>query len=117
MKTITLIVRQTKISKLFPEGLQLRLTDDACTIDAIKAFDEEIDRRVRKFPVKGFKSLLHMVYHPREERFYKKVAIQAHVKSKPFLNIRENPKMPLPDETTIILIPEGGCTTDWEQPV
>jgi hypothetical protein len=25
--------------------------------------------------------------------------------------------MPLPDETTIILIPEGGCSTDWEEPI
>ena len=117
MKTITLIVRQTEISKLFPEGLQLRLTEDACTIDAVKAFDEETNRRACKFPVKGFKSLLHMVYHPYEHRFYEQVAIQAHVRSKPFLNVRENPEMPLPDEVTIILIPEGGCTTDWEQPV
>jgi hypothetical protein len=58
-----------------------------------------------------------MVYHPIEERFYKQVAIQAHIKSKPFINIRENPKTPLPNETTIILIPRGGCQTDWEEPV
>jgi hypothetical protein len=69
-----------------------------------------------EFPVKGFKSLLHMVYHPYEERFYRQVAIQAYAKSKPFLNIRESPRMPLPNEATIILVPEGGCTTDWEQP-
>ena len=31
--------------------------------------------------------------------------------------VRENPKMPLPNETTIILIPQGGCQTDWEEPI
>jgi len=117
MKRVTLIVRQTEISKLFPNGLQLLLEDNASTFDAIKAMDEEITRKCGNFPVKGLRSLLQMVYHPYEDRFYKQVAIQAHVKSKPLLSIRENLKAPLPEETVIILIPQGGCITDWEEPV
>jgi len=117
MKNVTLIVRQTEISKLFPSGLQLLLEDNASTLDAIKAVDEELRRRCGKFPVKGFESLFQMVYHPYEDRFYNQVAIQAHVKSKPFLNVRESPKTPLPSETVIILVPHGGCQTDWEEPV
>ena len=117
MKKVTLIVRQTEINKIFPNGLQFLLEDNASTLDAIRAVDEEIRRKCGNFPVKGFKSLLQMVYHPYEDRFYKQVAIQASIKSKPFLNVRENPKMPLPNETTIILIPQGGCQTDWEEPI
>jgi len=117
MKKVTLIVRQTEISKSFPNGLQLLLEDWASTLDAIKAADEEIERKCGSFPVKSFESLLQMVYHPREARFYKQVAIQAHAQSKPFLNIRENPEAPLPEGTIIILIPQGGCQTDWEEPV
>ena len=117
MKKVTLIVRQTEINKIFPNGLQFLLEDNASTLDVIRAVDEEIRRKCGNFPIKGFKSLLQMVYHPYENRFYKQVAIQASIKSKPFLNIRENPKMPLPNETTIILIPQGGCQTDWEEPV
>jgi hypothetical protein len=83
-----LIVRQADINRLFPQGLRLSIDDDACILDAIKAFDREIDNRHGKFPVKGFKILLHMVYHSLEDRLYKQVAIQAHVKSKPFLNMR-----------------------------
>jgi len=117
MKQIALIVRQAEISKAFPNGLQLLLEDNASTLDTIRAGDEEIKKKCGNFPVKGFKSLLQMVYHPYENRFYKQVAIQASIKSKPFLNIRENPKMPLPNETTIIVIPQGGCQTDWEEPI
>ncbi len=117
MKTVTLIVRQGQISKFAPDGLQLPLGDDASVVGAIKAFDRELIGRMGKFPVKGFRSLLHMVYNPVETRFYKQVAVQAYVDSKTFLQIRENPKMSLPDKTTIILIPEGGCATDWEEPV
>lgn len=117
MKQITLIVRQAEISKAFPNDLQLVLEENASALDAIKAGNEEIKRKCGNFPVKGFKSLLQMVYHPYEDRFYKQVAIQASIKSKPFLNIRENPKMPLPNETIIILIPQGGCQTDWEEPI
>jgi hypothetical protein len=93
------------------------LEDNASTLDAIKAADEEVRRKCGNFPVKGFESLFQMVYHPYEDRFYKQVAIQAHVKSKPFLNVRESPKTALPNDTTIFLIPQGGCQTDWEEPV
>jgi len=117
MKKVTLIVRQQEISKVFPNGLELQLEDDASALVVIKAADEEIKKKCGKFPVKGFKSLFNMVYHPFEDRFYKQVAIQAYAESKPFLNIRENPKMPLPGDTTIILIPKGGCITDWEETV
>ena len=97
MKKVTLIVRQTEINKIFANSLQLLLEDNSSTLDAIKVADEEIKRKCGNFPVKGFKSLLQMVYHPYENRFYKQVAIQASIKSKPFLNVRDNPKMPLPN--------------------
>jgi len=117
MKRISLIVRQTEIAKLFPNGFQLLLEDSASTLEVINAADEEIIKKCGNFPVKGCKSLFQMVFHPYQNRFYKQVAIQAHAKTKSFLNIRENPKTPLPDDTTIILIPQGGCQTDWEEPV
>lgn len=115
MKRVTLIVRQHEISKVFPNGFQLWLEDEASTLDAIRAADEKIKEKCGKFPVKGFESLLSMVYHPYEDRFYKQVAIQAQTVSKPFLNLRDDPKIPLPNETTIILIPQGGCISDWEE--
>jgi hypothetical protein len=58
-----------------------------------------------------------MVYHPIEGRFYNQVAVQAYTKSGAFLNITENPRVPISHETTIILVPEGGCATDWEEPI
>ncbi len=117
MKKITLIVRQAEVSKVFPSGFQLLLEDNASIIDAIRKADEEITKKCGGFPIKNCKSLLHMVYHPHEDRFYKQIAVQAYTASQPFLNLRENLRMPLPDETTIILVPEGGCTTDWEEPI
>ncbi len=116
-KKVTLIIRQTEINKIFPSGMQLLLEDNASSLDTIKMADAEIKRKCGDFPVKKYESLLQTVYHPIENRFYKQVAIQAYVKSKEFLNIRENPKIPLPDETVIILIPQGGCQTDWEEPI
>jgi hypothetical protein len=58
MKKVTLIVRQTEINKIFPNGLQLLLEDNSSTLDAIKAGNEEIKRKCGNFPVKGFKGLL-----------------------------------------------------------
>jgi hypothetical protein len=116
VKAVTLIVRQRDISKLFPQGLRLSLDDEASVIDALKAADEEIRRRVGRFPVDKFDGLLRMVYHPCEKRFYRQVAIHAYVGSEP-VNVRENLVAPLPDGAVVILIPEDGCQTDWEEPV
>ena len=116
MKKVLLVVRQTEISRIFPDGFHVSLEDNDSVLDAIKVADREIRRKVAKFPVEKCKSLLHMVFHPYEERFYKQVAIQAYTKSNPFISLRENPKMPLPNEVTVILVPQGGCTTDWEEP-
>ncbi len=114
-KKITLVIRQPEINRIFPKGLELLLEDTACVLDVIKAVDEQMKRRCEKFPVKGFKSLLHMTYHPKEERFYKQVALQAWTKSQSFVNVRENPKMRLPKDVTLVFIPEGGCVTGWEE--
>jgi len=116
MKSVTLIVRQTALNRIFPNGFHFLLKDDASILDTIKTADEEIMKKVNRFPIEKCKSLLHMVYHPIENRFYKQVAIQAYTPSNPFINLRENPKLSLPNEATIILIPQGGCTTDWEEP-
>jgi DNA/RNA-binding domain of Phe-tRNA-synthetase-like protein len=53
-----------------------------------------------------------MIYFFNENRFCKQVTIQASSKNDRFLNVRENPEMPLPDEAIVILVPEGECTTD-----
>jgi len=121
MKSVTLIVRQTQINRIFPSGFHLLLEDGSSILDAIRVADEEIRNKVQKFPVEKraralCRSLLHMVFHPRENRFYKQVAVQAYTTSKPFIPLRENPSMPLPNDITIILVPAGGCTTDWEEP-
>lgn len=100
---------------MFPNKLELLLEDKACVLDVIIAVDKEIKRRCGKFPANDFESLLHMTYHPREERFYRQVGIQAHTKSQFFIGVRENPKMILPNDVTLILIPEGGCVTGWEK--
>jgi len=117
MKRVNLIVRQPDVSRIFPNSFQFSLEDDASFIDVLRMADEEIRKKCETFPAKKYKSLLHMVYHPYENRFYKQVAIQANTSSLQFLNVRENPLMPLPNGTTVILIPHGGCITDWEEPV
>lgn len=116
LKKVTLLVRQTHIGMMFPEGMQLLLEDEGSILDAIRMGEEKIKRKAGRFPVDKCKSLLHMVYHPEDDRFYKQVAIQAYAPSQPFLNVRDDLRMPLPDQTTIILVSEGGCTTDCEEP-
>jgi hypothetical protein len=117
VKIVKLIIKQAEVSKEFPEGMTLSLKDDASIIDALNAADQLIKEKCNRFSMRRYMSLLQMVYHPSEDRFYNQVAVQGYTKSNTFLNIRENPRKTLPNETTIILVPEGGCATDWEEPV
>jgi len=44
----------------------------------IGASIEKVKELAKKEGSEGFKSLLQMIYHPNENRFYKQVAIQVH---------------------------------------
>lgn len=81
---------------------------------------DEVDKLIvskGEFPVSDYRSLLHMIYNPIENRFYKQVAITAQKENNQTLNVRDNPKTELPEETTIILIPKGGCISEWEEAI
>lgn len=56
MKKVTLIVRQTEISRIFPEGFQLMLDDNASALDAIKAADKEIKTNAEHFQLRDLKA-------------------------------------------------------------
>ncbi len=114
---VTLVVQQPQISRVIKNPLEFQLEEGATIVDVIKLADEAILRRIGEFPVKDYRSLLHMVYHPIENRFYKQVAIQGYTEPGSFLNVREDPKKPLPKSVTIVLVPEGPCISEWEDPI
>jgi hypothetical protein len=58
-----------------------------------------------------------MVYNPIENRFYRQVALTAYKGLDQMLNVRGNPKQILPDGIIIILIPAGGCISEWEEAI
>lgn len=101
------------INKVIGRELNLLLRDNANFIDAISEVDKMINSK-GSFPVPDYQSLLHMIYNPVENRFYKQTAIAAYTGPRKFLSVNENPEKVLPDETVIILIPEGGCITATE---
>jgi len=114
MKKITLKIQDYSINKIVGSELELLLHERANVIDAINEADKTI-RRKRKFPSKHYESLLHCVYNPIKERFYEQTGINAYTPSQKFLDVRNNPKMKLPDGATVILLPEGGCITAREE--
>lgn len=54
-----------------------------------------------------------MVCHSKEERFYKQPQINVQTRDEPFLNVKADPRLPLPDGIIVILISEGECITDF----
>ncbi len=114
MKRIRLVIYEPSINKIVGRELNLQLDDEANLVDAIKEVDKIIIGK-ESFPVPHYRSLLHMIYNPVENRFYKQVAIRAHAESDPRLDIREDPRKKLPERTTIIIIPAGGCISEWEE--
>jgi len=114
MKKIKLIIYEPSVNRVIGRELNLMLDDQANLIDAINKVDKIIKGK-GSFPVPDFQSLLHMIYNPIENRFYKQVALRAHAESDLSLNVRDDPGRELPGRTTVILIPAGGCISKWEE--
>ena len=116
MKRIKLFIHEPSINKVIGRELNFLLGDKANLIDAISEVDKTISSK-GSFPVPSYQSLLHMIYNPVENRFYKQVAITAYKESGRLLNVREDPKKELPERITVTLIPAGGCISEWEEAI
>jgi len=116
MKRIKIIIHEPLINKLIGSELNLHLNDKANVIDAISEVDMMICSKER-FPVPNYQSLLHMIYNPVQNRFYKQAAITAYEESGQLLGVRDDPKKKLPDDITVIVIPAGGCISEWEEAI
>ena len=116
MKRIKLILHEPLINKVVGSELNLLLNDKANFIDAISKVDKMINSK-GKFPVPNYQSLLHMVYNPVENRFYKQVAVSAYKEGEGMINLRADPRQQLPADVTVVLIPAGGCISEWEEAV
>ena len=116
MKRIKLFIHEPSINRVIGSELNLILDDTANLIDAIGEVDKMINSK-GSFPVPHYQSLLHMIYSPFENRFYKQVAITAYRRPGQMLNVRDDPKKELPEGITVILIPAGGCTSEWEESI
>lgn len=116
MKRIKLFIHEPSINKVIGRELELLLDDKANLVDAISEMDKMIKRK-GSFPVPDYRSLLHMIYNPVRNRFYKQVAITAYEQSGQTLNVRDDPKKELPEGITVTLIPAGGCISEWEEAI
>ena len=116
MKRVKMVIHEPLINKVIGSELNLLLNDKTNVIDAISEVDKLINNR-GSFPLTEYRSLLHMVYNPVVNRFYKQVAITAYKEQNHMLNVRDNPEKELPEGVTIILIPAGGCISEWEEAV
>ncbi len=113
MKRVLVYIQHHSVNKLIGNELELFLQDNANVIDAINEVDKVILSK-GKFPSKYYSSLLHWVYNPVEERFYKQASIIAYIGPGKFLNVRDYPKISLPEGLIIHVNPEGPCITEGE---
>ena len=116
MKRIKMIIHEPLINKVIGSELTLPLNDKANLIDVISEVDRIISNK-GKFPVPDYQSLLHMIYNPVQNRFYKQAAISAYDESGQLLNVRDDPKKTLPEGIIVIVIPAGGCISEWEEAI
>ncbi len=113
MKRTKLIVHEPLVNKIIGNELNLELNDDANVITAINKVDRLIDQK-GDFPLSDYESLLHMIYDPVRNRFYNQVAVTAYLEGGDMINLRADPKQNLPADVTVVLIPSGGCISEWE---
>ena len=116
MKRIKLFIHEPSINKVIGRELNLFLNDKASLLDAISEVDKIINSN-DTFPIPDYRSLLHMIYNPVEDKFYKQVAVTAYKQGGQTLRVRDDPRKELPGGITVTLIPAGGCISEWEEPI
>ena len=116
MKRIKLIVHEPSVNKIVDSELSLELNGDANLVTAVNEVDRLIDQR-GGFPLSEYGSLLHMIYDPVENRFYNQVAVAAYMEGGDMVDLRADPKKKLPAGITVVLIPSGGCISEWEEAI
>jgi hypothetical protein len=116
MKRVKLFIVEPAVNRVVGRELNFSLDDKATLIDVINEADKMISSK-GGFPVPHYQNLLHMVYNPVKNRFYKQVAITAYDETGQTLNVRDDPKRELPTGITITLIPVGGCISEWEEAI
>ena len=58
-----------------------------------------------------------MVFDPVKNRFYNQVAVTAYRGPGETVMVRDNPKAALPEGVAVVLIPSGGCVSEWEEAI
>ena len=116
MKKIGMEIKETSLNKKLGSNFTLFLYDGANILYAIDKIDWLIMRKLGKFPIEGFKSLLHMLYDPIRKRFYEQVIMHASSPKSAFLPIRSQPQLALEEDTFVRLILLAVCA-DAPEPV
>ena len=114
MKRIRLVIHEPSVNKIVGSELDLELSDEANAITVIN----EVDRLIHQkgdFPLSDYKSLLHMIYDPVGNRFYSQVAVAAYLEGGDMIDLRADPRQKLSAGVTVVLIPSGGCISEWEE--
>jgi len=111
-----MVIHEPLVNKVIGSELILLLNDNANVIDAVREVDKIISSK-GQFPVSDYQSLLHMIYNPIQNRFYKQAAVTAYDEAGQLLNIRDAPKVKILEKKTLIVIPSGGCISEWEETI
>ena len=114
MKRVIISINEGLITKMLGSWLELAIEDEANILDVIIKVDEIITSK-GGFPLSEYKGLLHMLYNPITDRFYKQVGVHTYTKPGKFYNVRENVRQVLPDGAILVLIPNAGCIGEWEE--
>lgn len=116
MKHVKLKILDSSLKEVLEGEFTVRLQEGANILDLINEID---DSRKGQFFIKNYpeyQSLLHMMWNPIENRFYKQIAISAYTKNQKFFEVRKDPWLVLPDGLTVFL-GLGLCKSESEEVV
>jgi hypothetical protein len=116
MKKIKVEIKESTLNKKLGSEFNLFVHDKANVLYVLDKIDWLLIRKLGKFPLSEFKSLLHMIYDPTRKRFYEQVILHASSPKSLFIPVRNNPELELEDGTSIRLILLSVCA-DAPEPV
>ena len=114
MKRVNLKILDSALKDVVGGEFTIQLNDKDTILHLLNKLDETRSGQffIKKYP--EYRSLLHMLWHPVERRFYKHVALSAYTKNNVFWEVRKHPELVLPAGVTIYL-GLGLCKSEGEE--
>jgi hypothetical protein len=117
IKQIHISILDPAVDKILASPQIVEISDNGDLIEAIAAFDRKFFDHSKENPIsrqkildeREAKSLLHMLWNPRQNALYPNIGLEARGPQMKWIPLKDNMDLTLPPDSSIIITVDAGC--------